>query len=156
MTTLAIKGLERVLKKLGELEGRRWLRGALGEAAETLKDYLAEAPPRSDGPVQWASERQRRWYWAARAEQGLPLRYTREADPWSERLGASWTTEVAPSGLSATVGNDASYGPWVQDEERQQPMHRATGWRTIQGAIRDRGQAVIDTLRAELRRVLRG
>jgi hypothetical protein len=83
-------------------------------------------------PIQWASEKQRRWYFAHRAGD---LPYVRNSDADSQRLGPSWAVEAQPFGV--IVGTRATYAPYVQSAENQQPMHEATGWKTDEKAAEE-------------------
>ena len=52
--------------------------------------------------------------------------YRRGIDPRSERLGQRWTHQVTRTAteVRAKTGNNASYAPWVQNDEFQAWMHR--------------------------------
>jgi len=128
-----VTGLDELKKKLGA-KFAKTMQVITMAVGELVRAKLAQYPPRNAGPVQWASERQRRWYYANRAEQGLPLEYTRNSDPWSERLGPGWN--VSKHGdMNAVVRPGASYAAYVQKDGMQQPMHAATGWITDVQAI---------------------
>ncbi len=100
---------------------------------EELRSHLAVYPGPASHPIKWASERQKRFYFAMRRERGLPFGYTRNSDPMSQRLGPSWTVARTQSG--ASVGTRASYAPWVQSSEKQSAQMKATGWITDQQAV---------------------
>lgn len=153
---IQIVGLDKIAGKLRDAEPRAWMEAAMQSAAGIVKTYLAHYPTRrAIGPGDWQSEKQRRYYHAMRREQGLPAKYTRNSDPMSQRLGPSWTTRVEARGLRGIVGNRADYARWVQDEDRQQRMHTLTGWRTVQGAVREKSGDVREKLAAALERILR-
>jgi hypothetical protein len=150
--SIEIRGLDKIVAKFGK--GADPIIKALTRGiAEDIRARMAKYPGPVKYPIKWASPAQRRAYFAKRraprfeseadygdAEKakGLPLKYTRQSDDWSERLGPSWATENR--GLDAVVGTRVSYAPWVQSKERQQPMHAATGWITDEDAV----QAAID------------
>jgi hypothetical protein len=50
----------------------------------------------------------------------------------SKTLGRSWTIESRNSGYGAVVGNNATYGPYVQDADRQTIWAGVYGWETVQ------------------------
>jgi len=79
-------------------------------------------------PVIWPSEKSRRYYFAMRREAGLPMKYTRGSDPMSQRLQQSWTIARRPT--SATLGNRATYAPYVASDQYQTEQHAATGFTT--------------------------
>lgn len=128
--TFEIKGLDKLLRKLSKPRFEQAVQSITRGVAEVLKGKLAKYPGPVAKPIQWASRKQRAWYMAARKGMGP---YRRNSDPWSQRIGPSWTTENR--GLDAAVGTRVTYAPWVQSAEKQQPMHRNTGWITDRGAI---------------------
>ena len=85
---------------------------------------------RKDGTkgVAWPSDNARKAYFAQRRKAGLPLKYTRGSDPMSQRLQQSWT--VSRGNEEATVGNRATYAPYVASEQYQTEQHKATGFVT--------------------------
>ena len=127
--TFEIHGLDELRAKYGQ-GADNIIKAITRGVAEALRERLAVYPGPVSYPIQWASEKQRRWYFAKRKGMGP---YTRQSDSWSERLGPSWTTENR--GLDGVVGTRVSYAPWVQSAEQQQPMHAATGWVTDEQAI---------------------
>ena len=132
--SVTIHGLDKLIAKYGK--GADPIIKALTRGiAEDIRARMAKYPGKVKYPIQWASDAQRRAYFAKRKGMGP---YVRQSDSWSERLGPSWATENR--GLDAVVGNKATYAPWVQSKERQQPMHKNTGWVTDKDAI----QAAID------------
>jgi len=108
------------VNKVGERAGVK--------VAEELKDILARAPGASHRPVLWDSEKQRKAYFAGRHKDGLPLKYARVSDNWSQKSELSWATKRTAGG--ALLGNPATYGPSVYSHEHQTRQHKATGWTT--------------------------
>ncbi len=131
--TIRIIGLENVQRKLSVSLGPALHTSAMA-IGELIRNVIAVYPGPVSHPIRWASEKQRRWYFAMRREKGLSPGYTRQFDAMSQRLGPSWT--VAPHGAwGAVVGTRVSYAPYVQEAARQQPMHAATGWVTDVSAV---------------------
>lgn len=153
---ISVEGYNRLLNKLGSLSRLGQALGpVLREGAETFRDYLAEYPPINRAyPLAWASERQRRWYFANRRKDNLPLQYTRNSDAWSQRLGPSWATRTEGGGLRVVIGNKATYAPYVQDAAMQTQMHRNTGWHTVGGAILTKGAEVARAVTDYVRRLV--
>jgi hypothetical protein len=85
---------------------------------------------RKDGTkgVKWPSDAARKAYFAERTERDLPMKYTRGSDPMSQRLQQSWVVHSRKE--SATVGNRATYAPYVASDEFQTEQHKATGFTT--------------------------
>ena len=145
--TIKIEGLDRLMDTLGALEGAKYMRGVLEVAGEHVKGKVATYPAvNRNYPLPWASDEQRRQYIAMRKSQGLPLKYRRNSDRMSERLGPSWTTRVASGGLSATIGTKASYARLVQDRDVQQEMHKRTGWVTAQDVVESESDKIVDMI----------
>jgi len=111
-------------------------------------------------PVIWPSEKARRYYFAMRREAGLPLEYKRGSDPMSQRLQQSWT--VARRQAAATLGNRATYAPYVVSSEYQTAQHAATGFTTDEQAAEKviddgtMGRIIEAQLRAIVREAFRG
>ncbi len=132
--TMRVDGLEEAQRRLSRVNFGRVLQTIAMAVGELIREKLATYPPRRSGPVPWVSERQRRFYYGMRRRAGLPLAYTRQSDPMSQRLGPSWA--VARMGShGAVVATRVTYAPYVQSAERQQPMHRQTGWVTDVEAV---------------------
>lgn len=114
------------------LDDAQWRQAAQVASIATAKELEAEARPYpgpSNSPVEWASEKQRRFYFAQRREMGLPPGYTRQSDGMSERLLESWVVE--PYGdMGAILKNSATYAPYVIGDD-QQPQHALTGWQKL-------------------------
>lgn len=150
MISIEVRGLEDVERKLSVplplVLLPAWL--AVGEE---VRNAIATYPGPVALPFRWASPAQRRAVMAKRRELGP---YVRGSDAMSQRLGPSWT--VQPLGMGAVVGTPATYGPYVQSAENQQPGHQATGWKTDEQAVREvEASGVIEeiverTLRAAL------
>lgn len=79
-------------------------------------------------PVIWPSDQARKAYFAMRRKASLPMKYTRGSDPMSQRVQQSWT--IRRRATSATLGNRATYAPYVASEEFQTEQHAATGFVT--------------------------
>jgi len=155
-TAIRIVGLDKVQARL-RTDLTAPLRTAAMAIAELVRNQIAQYPQSPRHPIRWASAKQRRFYFAMRKRAGLPVAYTRQFDPMSQRLGPSWT--VAPHGeMGAKVATRVSYAPYVQEgamplplhlrllpflprgEEshpRQQPFHRDSGWMTDVQAVQN-------------------
>lgn len=130
---LRIEGLDNLLRDLSIPLGPV-LSDITFAVGELVRSEMAVYPGASHSPVKWASAKSRRYYFWLRRSRGLDLKYTRNSDPMSQRLGASWT--VAHLGQTdAVVSNKASYGPFVQAAAFQTAQHAATGWITDEKGV---------------------
>jgi len=153
---IKVEGLDALKRKLGADWTKPIQDGAVAVGQE-IRNVVAEYPEgKVNSPVIWASEKQRRWWFASRREANLPFKYTRNSDAWSQRLGPSWT--VRPEGqTNAVVGTKATYGPWVQSAEKQTAQHKATGWVTDKEAVEEveRGGKAMRIFRAIIQKWLK-
>lgn len=120
---VTVRGLDDVIKKLEAVGRPGALRRPMTKSVAHLHDKIAKYPPSSsaNSPSNGYS-----WY-----ERGFGTRArTGRAWPTSETLGRRWTHEVDADGKRGVVGNNASYGPYVQGAEQQVAFHAARGWET--------------------------
>lgn len=137
------KDLEDFLKALARFpqEVNRLIRPALRGATEILRGWVAVYPPATQ-----ANSPPEPYY-----ERGYG---TRPGPPTSEVLGRSWTTEVGGQGpWQGRMGTTASYGPEVQDEDRQAGVHRGR-WRTVQGAVKENRRGILGLIQRAVRQAL--
>ena len=150
---ITIEGLDRLIDKLGKVEGLDFMKGVMHTAGSMLKNFMAVYPHktaanRPGGPGS-------RWY-----ERGYGPRWMR-ADgsvggrQTSETLGRRWTSRVQGK-TSAIVGNNASYAPYVQSAAKQAAWMSPIGWRTDQEGIDEVGPQIVEMAATEIERVLEG
>lgn len=143
MTTMKIEGLSELERKLGKAAADSTINAAIKAAAVHVKGKIAEYPdstsantPKQYAPGQWNTWYERgfgsRW---ARADGSVGSRRT------SETLGKRWT--IRTSNRSATIGNNASYGPYVQDPQRQARALARIGWKTTKDVANAEAQRVL-------------
>lgn len=125
--SIAINGIEELVRKMDTISNvLDVIEPPMMQGGERLHSYMAVYPP------QPPRSRYIRGY-------GFP------GHPTSEHLGQSWTTkrERSPNSLTIRIGNDTSYGPLVQSARFQARIHKRTGWRTDEMAIRNNEAAII-------------
>jgi len=127
----ALTQLRQALNRLMGEELQRFRSQLTYYTALAIKGVIQPYKPQHT-PVIWPSEKARRYYFAMRREKGLPMKYTRGSDPMSQRLQASWT--VARGRGEATLGNRATYAPYVASSQYQTEQHAATGFTTDEQA----------------------
>ena len=162
MANIKIEGMDELLKKLDAIPA---IQAAVKSAAIYVKGKIAKYPPspKSQGVTRagvygssFASDKQRRWFFANLRDGSLDVPYRRGYSGSSEALGRSWTKKYFNNGLSAHVGNDSTYGALVQDREQQSLFHKATGWLTAQDVEEKESDAVNDIIRDYLEAHLDG
>jgi hypothetical protein len=136
MAKVTIRGLDKVMAKLEKAGARGVLKKPMTKAVAHLHKEIAEYPAAglANSPANGYS-----WY-----ERGFGTK-TRTGLAWatSETLGRRWTHEVNGDGTRGVVGNNASYGPYVQSEEKQAAFHKSRGWKTdVEVADKEAGKVV--------------
>jgi predicted GTPase len=150
VSEIEIKGIKELV---GRLEGvERSLAAGIEAAAIHVKGKVAEAPPVRRGPMPM-TPRQRAWFLMALREGLIEVPWRRGSSPLSERLSQSWTSEMRDE-RSAVVGNDTSYGPFVQDREKQSRYHEETGWKTIQAVAEAEAEKARDIVASVVRKAI--
>ena len=130
-----ISGLDKVLFLVENIPvvARQGLQRAAYGIGTKARRELRRYPGPPSYPLKWKSRKQRAWYFAMRRREGLPIEYTRTSDPMSQRLKESWGMTQIAGGV--ILGSRATYAPYVQSQEYQEPMHEATGWPTDASVI---------------------
>ncbi len=134
---IEIRGLDKAIRKLGLVVTADKLEAPMQRSLYRLQATMQDYPPAPRG------SRYIRGY-------GFPGRQT------SEKLGQRWKVRIDPvaNGLVGKVGNNASYGPWVQSERFQTRWHRRTGWMTDERAVNENRQAIVADFAREISRAL--
>ena len=174
-TTIEIKGLDRLLRDLDPIKARRGMTTAMHGAVRIVQKDLKEYPPKSEAnqPRTFnsaysltgarGSMRSRRviaraansWY-----QRGYGPKWARKDGTiggrmTSEKLGSQWNVKVGGTGrvIEGIVGNRASYGPAVQDRERQAWYHARRKWPTVQGVLEKRTKDIMKHFETAVRRL---
>ena len=114
MADIQINGLEELVRKFNGLEKvTELLRPPMQRAVLRVQAKMAKYPPQRPG-----SRYVRGRGWADK--NGKVKRLT------SENLGKKWTTKVdrVAGGITGKVGNNVSYGPFVQSKQFQAKVHQ--------------------------------
>ena len=123
-------------------------------AATWVKGEISEYPPASEANM--PGPYPKRWYvrgkgphWARKGG-GVGSRST------SKTLGKMWTAERKNGGLSALVGNNTSYGPYVQSKEHQAAFHGRRGWQTVEDFVIRRSDEVLKRIEDFVQAAIKG
>lgn len=141
---VGLKGLDETNKELDAIARGEGAKRGVMAAAIYVKGKVATYPSPSRRPQPFRSDKSRRYFFAALKEGKINSPYQRGSSAGSERLGQSWTVEFHNDGLSATVGNDTSYGPLVMGRGTQAAYHRGT-WPTVED-IGEQEQAAVERI----------
>jgi len=152
----ALTQLRQALNRLMGEELQRFKSELTYNAALAMQGVLEIRPAGHHEPVIWPSEKARRYYFAMRREKGLPLQYTRGSDPMSQRSAKAWAVRKGVG--EATLGNRATYAPYVQSQQYQTEQHAATGFITdAQAAEKVINEGTLDRIiTAQIQAAVRG
>lgn len=128
MATLEIRGLDQLLRRLNAVQVERVLRPPMVRSVERVRAHIGSYA-RSAGTPTASYIRGR----------GPTLRDGSVRRLTSQHLGKRWTVEVKTNGsnLIGIVGNDTTYGPYVQSAEHQARHHAMRGWKTDVDVLED-------------------
>ena len=151
-SAIKIEGLDRLQGKLRNLEDLKGVKTAMRAAAVHVKGEIAKYPPASEAN---RPNEQGRWY-----ERGYGPRWLGGGKKTSETLGRKWTVAERDQGLTQIVGNNVSYGPFVQDPDKQAAWHKKgykgrEGFKTTDQVASEENDTVNDFIKKEVDRVLR-
>jgi len=149
--SIEIEGLERIVGKLNKVNAA--IPASIEAAAIYVKGKIDQAPPVRHGRMPMTMK-QRKWFLMALREGLIDVPWRRGISPLSQRLTQSWTTEMRDKGMTAVVGNDTSYGPFVQDKEKQSKYHADTGWKTVQEVAETESKKVSEIVIGLVRKAL--
>lgn len=128
MAGIEIKGLDALYRKLDAAKATDTLEAPMQRSVLRLQAYMQDYPPQPSGS-----------------------RYIRTGT-----LGRRWTHKIerSGSGLTGKVGNNTTYGPWVQSQQFQTRFHQRTGWRTDEQAVKDNEEAIVADFQAAIDKAL--
>lgn len=130
---IAIEGLAEALDRFaqGDVNVGKAMVRATRRSMELLKKRLANYPGKSTGHIEFKSDKQRRFFWAALREGKIQVPYRR-----SGTLGRRWTARVnvLTDDVAGIVGNTTPYAPFVQGAGKQAGIHQGN-WQTDQDVV---------------------
>ena len=155
---IEIKGLGNLEKKINSLAQMKAVKAALQNAGTHVKGEMARYPQRKHITIQqvggWASEKQRRWFFAALRSGEIDVPYRRGQSPGTEDLGQRWTVTTKDGGLTVVVGNNASYALYVQGDDKQSQMMKLIGWKTDKQVVEKEKDKMTGYLEKAIKKIL--
>jgi hypothetical protein len=153
--TIQIKGLDRLKIKLGYIPPG--MKAGVKAATLHVKGKIAKYPPSTaaNQPKVYHAGQWNTWY-----ERGWGTKWATASGSWkgkksSEMLGKKWTIEMRNDGLTGVVGNNVSYGPYVQDTERQAAPLKRIGWKTTGQVVDEERETVLKFIQDEIENALK-
>lgn len=144
--TSEIRGLDKLLRKLNNLASLRAAKRGLKAAALHIKGKIAKYPPSTEANIPM----QPRWYERGYGSKWMTAKGLVHGSKTSETLGRRWTISERNAGLTQIVGNNVSYGPYVQDRDLQAKIHELNNWPTVQDVTEDESDTVLKFVKAEV------
>lgn len=125
-------------------------------AALYVKGEAGSGPPvqRKRVAQDWTI-RQRKFFFAALRSGRIEVPYRRGMSPGSQRAMQRWGVTYADGGLTATVGNNAAYSPYLYDPARQALYHKGN-WKTTAEIARNTGPRAREIVATVIRGKLKG
>ncbi len=149
-----LQGFAEVQAAIARLTNLAPVKAALRAGAVHLKGKIAQYPPATGANM--PGPYPARWYergygprWARKIKKGVGGRRT------SENLATGWTVEARDDGLTQVVGNDTTYGPYVQGDE-QAACHAAHGWKTVDQVLEQESETILKAVSDAIDKALAG
>lgn len=151
-----ITGDAELKRKLSKLKDLSQLYPALFAAGVHVKGKVSIYPPSGPGNMPRTvagSGRVLPWY-----DRGYGTRWIRKdgsegGNPTSEDLGPSWTA-TGDQGTRVIIGNDTSYGQWVQGAGTQSAAMDKIGWKTTDEVVDEENATVLGLIKKEVDKIL--
>lgn len=149
--SVEIRGLAELMRDVNHLIAFKVVRDTMEMAVERVRTQIAVYPPPPSGyHMVFKTDKQRRFFFAALRDGRISVPYRRTGN-----LGRLWVTSVSNSGadIRGEVGNDISYGPFVQSAESQAPIHQGR-WRTAERVVEMMTPQIQDLFESRIAAVL--
>ena len=148
--TIAVQGIDAIKRTLAGIHkaAETGIKASAVYVQGVAKKYPAATEANEEGPYP------KRWYkrgtgpyWALKGG-GSNHRKT------SETLNRKWTVKYFNGNLSAEVGNNVSYGPYVMGDDDQAPYHKAHGWKTTGQIVKETAAKIQQFIRDAITKAL--
>ena len=73
----------------------------------------------------------------------------------SEILGKKWAVRSTDKGMTQIIGNNVSYGPFVQDADHQAWFHADRGWKTTETVAKEEAAHVAKLVQKTIAKALK-
>lgn len=145
-----IIGDRELRRKLKSLTDYKFLRPTMQAVGAHMKGKAAIYP---DSSIANTPKTHGSWY-----ERGFGTKYRRldgnvTGRHTSETLGRRWTFRTEKTGIGVTIGNNVSYGPYVQGED-QASFHARRSWKTVDDVADEQSDFVLKTIKRAVDRQL--
>ena len=151
--TSSITGDAELRRKLAKLQDMSQIYPALMAGGVHVEGKLKEYPPSTAANSPGGPGSQ--WYergWGSRWQRMDGSMGGRQS---SETLGKKWTMQGS-GGDKVIIGNNVSYGPYVQGPSEQAKALREIGWKTTDTVASEEAEVVLNMVKKEVDKILMG
>jgi hypothetical protein len=153
MSSIEIKGMKEALAKLDRATSDAVIHRILTGGSRHLMGKIKPYAPSSEAnqPRSWTSKGRNSWYQRGYGSKWVRKNNSIAGRQSSEQLEQNWSIRVEK--YQARVGNNASYGPYVQGKE-QASFHKARGWKTTDQVVDEEREPIVQFAKREVDREL--
>ena len=151
-SAIEIEGLDPLIKKLEKIGRLDALKAGMKVASKHVYDKLRVYPPSSNANVPGGPGS----HWYKRGTGGFYALVGGGISSYggSEKLGKRWTQKISRGGKRADIGNNVSYGPYVQGKE-QMGYHEERGWKSTDKVAKEEAGEVNKILAHAINKALK-
>jgi len=144
-----IRGNAELKRKLAKLKDMKQVVPAVAAASLHVKGKIAKYPRSTEANSPMA----RAWYQRGWGSKWRVRNGDIHGNQTSEDLGPSWTRKLDREGFSITIGNDTSYGPYVQGD-KQTGFHKRHGWKDTDTVVSKEKATVLKFIHKKVDEIL--
>ena len=140
--SLKIEGMDDLLRKMNKVEGGKYMLPALKAGGERVRDQAGKYPPSTSAN----DPSQSRWYERNYGPKWRTADGSVKGKKTSQSLGKKWY--VKPSKDDVTVGNTATYAPYVHGDKLQAKWMGKIGWKLLGKTALDQADEILKDIEA--------
>jgi hypothetical protein len=131
--TIAVQGVEEIKRKLAGIHkaAETGIQASAVYVEGVAKKYPRAGDWNKPGPYP------KTWYNRGEGSEWALKGGGTHKSVTSLRLKEKWTVKYFNGNLSAEVGNNVPYGPYVMGDKDQAPYHKAHGWKTTGQIVKE-------------------
>ena len=131
--TIAVQGIDEIKRKLAGIH--KAAEDGIHASAVYVKGVASTYPRK--GPWNAPGPYPKTWYNRNEGSEWALKGGGTHKSKTSLSLGKKWTVKYFNGNLSAEIGNNVPYGPYVMGDNDQAPYHKAHGWKTTGQIVKE-------------------
>lgn len=155
MATIQVKGLDELLRKFGYIPPG--VKAAIKAGTEHVMGKAKIYPPSTNAnqPKSYQKGAWNTWY-----ERNWGSKWALKDGGWhghksSEGLKHRWTMKMENNGLKGVIGNNVTYGKYVQGPDDQADAMKSIGWKTTDEIVDEEKDTVTRFIQSKIDEALR-